>query len=116
VTDSIVNPNPPVEPAAVPPITAEVARPSAEATLRPVAQRMDAAMAAVATAQEVADSWTEEFWAVCGYDKSAVTEALTQLSKLAGIYEGSVGLAAKHDFSADADVLVQQEDQSEPTA
>jgi len=97
-------------------MTAEIARPSAEATLRPVAEGMDAAMAAVGDAQEVADSWTEEFWAVCGYDKPAVTEALSQLSKLAGIYEGSVGLAAKHDFSADADVLVQQEDQSEPTA
>jgi hypothetical protein len=100
VTDSIVNPNPPVEPDAVPPITAEVARPAAEATLLPVAQGLDTAMAAVATAQEVADSWTDEFWAVCGYDKPAVTEALSQLSKLAGIYEGSVGLAAKHDFFA----------------
>lgn len=116
MTDSIVNPNPPVEPAAVPPITAEVARPAAESTLSAVAEWMSVAMDTVLSAQSVALSWPDDFWAVCGYDRAAVTDALDQLVKLVNIYEGAAGLSGMHDFSADANVLVQQEDQSEPTA
>lgn len=96
---------PPVEP---PPITPEVARPSAQATLAQVDAGLTQAMAAVENARDVAESWTDDFWAVCGYDREATLTALAELEKLTRIYVGEAGLAGTQDFSASAAVLSAQ--------
>jgi hypothetical protein len=96
---------PPVE---MPPVTAEVARPSAQASLAPVEAALTQAMASVENAKDVAESWTDDFWAVCGYDKATTLEALTELEKLTRIYAGEAGLAGTQDFSASAAVLSAQ--------
>lgn len=106
--DTIVSPNPPADPPPPPPLTAEVARPSAHATLSPVAAALEQAMSQVTAARSVASTWTDEFWAVCGYDEAAVTAALAQLERLVNIYGGTAGLSGMHDFSADAAVLEEQ--------
>jgi hypothetical protein len=69
---------------------------------------LDAAMAGVTHAKFVAESWTDDFWAASGYDKTAVLAALDSLEKLVGAYAGTNGLSGTHDFSADGDVLETQ--------
>ena len=98
----------PVEPVPPPPMTPGFARPTAQAALWPAGSRWAEAVAAVASAKTAAESWTDEFWAACGYDKTAVLDALTELEKLTRIYAGQAGLAGTQDFSADAAVLTDQ--------
>jgi hypothetical protein len=93
-TEPLPPPGPPPPP---PPTTAEVAAPAAKATLSAVPAAFDLAMPLIAATLATAGSWTDEFWAVCGYDKAATLAALEQLTVLAGIYAD--------EYADDADVL-----------
>lgn len=98
--DATVDPAPPEPPPETPLVTPEVARPSAQASLAPVASALNQAMAAVGNARTVAESWTDDFWVVSGYDQTAVLDALTQLEALVATYEA--------DYADDAQVLLDQ--------
>lgn len=97
---TVVSPTPPEPPPETPLVTPEVARPAAQASLAPVANALNQAMAAVANARTVAESWTDDFWVVSGYDQTAVLDALTQLEALVATYEA--------DYADDAQVLLDQ--------
>lgn len=98
-TPPIAPPTPPAPPE-TPLVTPEVARPVAQTALAPVANALNQAMAAVGNAVTVAESWVDDFWEACGYDKTAVLDALTQLEALVATYEA--------DYADDAQVLLDQ--------
>lgn len=70
---------------------------------------LDTAHSSVRSAREMADTWPDEQWATCGYEKEATLTLLDSLMKLAGAYTGANGLAGTHDYRADAAALKTQE-------
>ena len=100
---SDTEPPPPIElppPPPVPPPTAEMAGPAAQASLGAVATNLNRAMAGVASGRTVAESWSDEFWQVSGYEKAAVLAAFDQLDALVEQYN--------NEYKDDADVLLGQ--------
>lgn len=69
-----------------PPPTPEVAGPAAQASLKGVADSLTRAMSSVAEGRKIADSWTDEFWEVSGYQKAAVMAAFNDLDNLVSAY------------------------------
>ena len=76
-------PDPPPPPD---PITPDVAGPAAKSSLSAVPNAFDLALGAVKGARSTINTWSDEFWAVSGYDKAAVMAALDAYDRLADQY------------------------------
>lgn len=90
-------PDPPKPP---PPITAEIAGPTAKSILGEAALRLKQAFDLIdrGTARQTAETWDEEFWAVCGYNKAAVMAAMDQLEAFSQVYH--------EEYEDDANILM----------
>ena len=72
-----------------PPVTAEFARPVALGVFGSITTQYNNLGKSISTAQKTALSYDDEFWAVSGYERSAVIAALDQLETMIGQFQSS---------------------------
>ena len=82
MADEIQPPTPPAPAPADP----TVASASAQATLSALPDAYDRANGSVSGAKSIVETWTDEFWAVSGYNKAAVMAALEAYDRLVQQY------------------------------
>jgi hypothetical protein len=101
-TETPILPPPPPSPPPPPDVTPEFARPVAYGTLSQVVNTLNAAFDSIGRqdTRKVAETWTDEFWAVSGYEKAAVMAAFDQLEALERTY--------RSDYYDDVTVLATQ--------
>lgn len=83
MTGTIVPEEPP------PPPSADFARPAAYGAFNTVAVMYKNLGGQIRLSQTTANSYTDEFWEVSGYEKSAVIAALDQLENMIGQFQSS---------------------------
>lgn len=94
-------PDPPV-------LTEDLVRPMARSIISIVATQLQLSYEQILQSKTQAESWTDEFWDLSGYDKTDTLAAFDALFSLWDVFNGNATVDTPFDYASQVAVLMTQ--------